>query len=139
MPEAPFLTYSETRAELRHVLDTAESGVPVGVQRHGQQVAIVDREHLVDTLRSSALLPRPEAVAEAGGWSILLPGTPIAADGATLDEASEEFILALREYAEDWNDHLRLAGNHAGNWALVQFVALSPDDALLAWLRGEAR
>ncbi len=136
MPDAPFLAYTEPRSGLRQVLDTAESGVPVGVKRHDHQVAIVERSHLLDVLRTSPLLPSPAAAAEAGGWTILLPGTPVASDGGTLDGAADDFVAALREYVDDWNEHLRFARNHSGNWALVQFVALSSDGELLDWLHG---
>jgi hypothetical protein len=34
---------------------------------------------------------------EAGGWSASLPGTPIAADGATRDEAIDEMARASRD------------------------------------------
>jgi hypothetical protein len=54
--------------------------------------------------------------------------------GATLDEAADEMVDALREYADAWADHLRLAPNHADNWGLVQIVALASDEQLHAWL-----
>jgi len=38
-------------------------------------------------------------LAENNGWSIFLPGLPISADGATLDEALDGAVLALRDYA----------------------------------------
>ncbi|MEA9983999.1 MULTISPECIES: hypothetical protein [Subtercola] len=42
-------------------------------------------------------------------------------------------VELLREYVEDWQDHLVAAPNHAGNWGLVQLIVLSTDDqALLA-------
>jgi predicted RNase H-like HicB family nuclease len=79
---------------------------------------------------------RAQVVAEAGGWSVFIPGLPIAADGATLDEALDEMVAALREYAEDWQDRLLDAPNHAGNWGLVQLVTLSSDGQLRDWLVG---
>jgi hypothetical protein len=43
-------------------------------------------------------------VAEHEGWSVLLHGHPVAADGATLDgardEARDDFLSALRAYAD---------------------------------------
>src|SRR5690606_3938806 len=77
-----------------------------------------------------------EVVSENNGWSVFLPGLPIAADGATLDEAIDETVLALREYAEDWQDRLRNAPNHRENWGLVQLVSLSTDAQLRDWLVG---
>ena len=132
-----FLTYSETRRRLREVLDAAEAGKAAGIERRGSRVALVERDRLHGLLADSWRLGRPEAVAEAGGWSVFLPGTPIAADGADLDEAVEEFIDALREYAGDWEDRLRLAANHEHHWPLVLFVAMSSDAELSSWVRGE--
>lgn len=70
---------------------------------------------------------------------MLLPGTPIAADGAGLDEALEEFVAALREYAEDWVARLRFAPNHQQHWPLVQFVSHSSDADIAEWARGSRR
>ena len=78
---------------------------------------------------------RAEVVAEAGGWSVLLPGLPIAADGETFDEALDEMVAALREYSQDWADHLRHASNHQQNWGLVQIIDLSSDEELHDWLQ----
>ncbi|TIH40935.1 hypothetical protein D4765_00580 [Subtercola vilae] len=50
-----------------------------------------------------------------------------------LYHAITEMVELLREYVEDWQDHLVAAPNHAGNWGLVQLIVLSTDDqALLA-------
>lgn len=68
------------------------------------------------------------------GWSIYIPGAPIAATGATLDEAVSEMLLALREYAADWRDRLQSAPNHVGHQALVQLVERSSDGGLEALL-----
>lgn len=131
-----FLTYSETRRRLREVLDAAEAGQAAGIERRGSRVALVERDRLHGLLADSWRLGRPEAVAEAGGWSVFLPGTPIAADGADMDEALEEFTVALREYAQDWDERLRLAPNHEYMWPLVLFVSMSSDAEIASWVRG---
>ncbi len=131
-----YLTYSDTRSRLREVLDTAEAGLPIGIRRHDRRVALIDSKKLQQILMDSRRLRQPETVAEAGGWSVLLPGTPVAADGADLDEAVDEFVAALREYAEDWQARLRFAPNHRNHWPLVQFVSLASDDELREWVRG---
>ena len=87
-------------------------------------------------LVDSSQLGKPEAVTEAGGWSVFLPGTPIAADGTELAEAVEEFIQALREYAEDWEGRLRLLPNHEHLGSLVLFVSMSSDDEIANWVHG---
>ena len=57
-------------------------------------------------------------------------------DADTLDAAIADLIDGLREYAEDWNDHLHTAPNHAGHLSLVELVELSDDDQLRDWLLG---
>ena len=131
-----YLSYTDTRRRLREVLDTAEAGLPICVQRHGEQVALIESGRLREVLSHSRRLPRPEAVAEADGWSVFLPGTPISADGADLDEAVDEFVSALREYVEDWNTRLRFAPNHQHHWPLVYFVSLNSDAEIAQWVRG---
>ncbi len=79
---------------------------------------------------------RVTAMAEAGGWSVYLPGHPVAADGATLDEAVTGMVDALREYAADWREGLSEAPNHRGNAELVRLVELSDDEQLRRHLLG---
>jgi predicted RNase H-like HicB family nuclease len=131
-------SYTEARTHLKDLLDAAQRGRSATVRRESATAAIVDAERLRRFLASVNAV-RPEVVAEADGWSVFLPGVPVAADGATFDEAITEMIAALREYAADWQDRLLDAPNHRDNWGLVQLVALSDDDQLRAWLVGAAR
>lgn len=123
----------EAREHFKEILDAADEGRPATVTRDARRVAAVDADRLVHVLTST----RPSgarAVAENDGWSLFIPGLPVAADGPTLDEAVEEMIAALRDYAEAWVERLRLAPNHADNWGLVQIVSLASDDQLRDWL-----
>jgi predicted RNase H-like HicB family nuclease len=123
----------DAREHFKDILDAADDGRPATVTRDARRVAAVDADRLVHFLTRV----RPsgaEVVAENDGWSIFIPGLPVAADGTTLDEATEAMIDALRDYVEEWADHLRLAPNHAENWGLVQIVALSSDEQLRNWL-----
>jgi predicted RNase H-like HicB family nuclease len=132
-----FDSYTEARAHLKALLDAAEAGRVATVRRESATTAIVDVERLRHYL--SVVSPsRAQVVSEAGGWSIFIPGVPIAADGATFDEAVTEMIDALREYAEDWQDHLLDAPNHRESWGLVQLISLSDDEQLRDWLVGKA-
>ncbi len=69
----------------------------------------------------------------------MLPGTPVAADSTTLDEAIDDFVMALREYGEDWEERLHVAPNHKENWALVCFLNLVTDEELQDWVTGRPR
>jgi predicted RNase H-like HicB family nuclease len=133
MPAVYFDTYSDARAHLKELLDAAERGRPATLRRDAHRSAVVE----ADRLRHYLACVRPagaELVAEAGGWSAYLTRLRIAADGATADEAIDELVVALREYAEDWADHLADAPNHAAHWGLVHLVVLSDDGQLHDWL-----
>jgi predicted RNase H-like HicB family nuclease len=131
-------SYTDARTHLKDLLDAAERGRVATVRRDSRTTAFVDQERLRHFL--AVVCPsRAQVIAEEGGWSVFIPGLPVAADGATFDEALDEMVLALREYAEDWQDHLLDAPNHAGNWGLVQLVSLSDDDQLREWLGGARR
>jgi predicted RNase H-like HicB family nuclease len=131
-------SYTEARAHLKDLLDAAEKGRVATVRRDSVQAAVVDVERLRYFLAS--LLPASaQVVAEEDGWSVFIPGLPVAADGATFDEALTEMIDALREYAEDWQSRLLDAPNHRDNWGLVQLISLSDDEQLRDWLAGTAR
>jgi antitoxin (DNA-binding transcriptional repressor) of toxin-antitoxin stability system len=105
----------EAREHFKDLLDAADEGLPTTVTRDKRRIAAVDADRLVYFL--TRLHPSGDrAAAESTGWSIHLPGIPVAADGATVEEAVEEMIDALRDYAEAWAERLRLAPNHADNW-----------------------
>ncbi|MCG8917449.1 hypothetical protein L6E12_16815 [Actinokineospora sp. PR83] len=91
--------------------------------------------HFLESTSSSKV----EVVNEGGGWSVFIPGLPVAADGATFDDAIDEMIDALREYAEDWQERLSVAPDHQENWMLVQLVSRNDDLGLRDWLVGSPR
>jgi hypothetical protein len=128
-----FPSYSEARANLRGVLDAANTGVVTTLERDHTRFAVVDGELLRSQL--AALRPAHAVVtAEGGGWSAFLPGLPIAGEGEDLDAAIDDLIDALRDYASDWNDRLHVAANHEANWAVAALVELSTDEQLRDWL-----
>ncbi|GLY86343.1 prevent-host-death protein [Actinoallomurus iriomotensis] len=133
-----FDSYTDARAHLKALLDAAERGLVATVRRESATTAIVDVERLRHYL-ATVTPSHAQVVPESGGWSLFIPGLPVAADGATFDEAVDEMIDALREYAEDWQDHLLDAPNHRENWGLVQLISLSDDAQLRDWLVGETR
>jgi predicted RNase H-like HicB family nuclease len=108
------------------------------VRRESATTAVLDAARLRYFL-ASVVPSRAEVVQEGDGWSVFIPGLPVAADGATFDEAIDEMVEALREYAQDWQDRLLRAPNHRENWGLVQLISLSDDDQLREWLVGSSR
>ncbi len=138
MSAVHYESYTEARTHLKDLLDAASDGRVATVRRDTGRAAVVDVERLRHYL-SLVCSAKAQAVAESGGWSIFIPGLPVAADGGSFDEAISEMVDALREYAEDWQDHLRVAPNHQDNWGLVQLIALSDDQQLADWLVGTGR
>lgn len=138
MPQVHYDSYTEARNKLKNLLDAAENGQVATVRRDAATAVVLDAERLRYYL-ASVVPSRAQVVQEAGGWSVLIPGLPVAADGGTFEEAITEMADALREYAEDWQDHLLHAANHRENWGLVQLISLSSDDQLREWLVGSAR
>ena len=125
--------YTEARTHLKDLLDAAARGHVATVRRDATRAAVVDLDRLRYFL-ASVIPSQAQIIPEVGRWWIYLPEQPISADGATLDEAVTEMIDALREYAEDWQDHLHNAVNHRDNWGLVHLISLSDDDQLREWL-----
>jgi predicted RNase H-like HicB family nuclease len=133
-----FDSYTEARAKLKDLLDAAARGRVATVRRDAATSAVVDGERLRYFL-ARVCPSNAQVVAEDGGWSVFIPGLPVAADSDTFDNALTEMIDALRDYAEDWQERLLDAPNHRENWGLVQMIVLSSDDQLRDWLVGDAR
>ena len=130
-----FTSYTQARQQFRAVLDAASSGFVTTIDRDDERFLVVSAEQQRRDL--AALRPsRASVVAEGGGWAVILPGLPIHGDGETFDDALDDAVDALREYAEDWNARLRLAPNHAQNHVVVELVELSDDAQLRDWLVG---
>lgn len=138
MSAVHFDSFSAARAHLRDLVDAAHEGRVATMRRDNSLTAFVDVERLRHYLASVAP-SGAQVVAEGGGWSVFIPGLPVAADGATFDEAISEMVDALREYAEDWQSGLQHAPNHRENWGLVLLIGLSDDAQLAEWLVGAHR
>ncbi len=132
-----FESYTSARQNLRAVLDAARAGLVTTVARDDERYLVIpadlQREELA-TLRPA----KAEVLAEGGGWAVILRGLPVHGDGDTFDDAVDDMIEALREYAEDWNERLRVAPNHAQHRIVVELVELSTDEQLRDWLLGGA-
>jgi predicted RNase H-like HicB family nuclease len=138
MTAVHYESFTEGRAHLRVLIDAARQGRVATMRRDNSRTAFVDGERLRHFL-ASVVPSHAQVVPEGGGWSVFVPGLPVAADGATFDEAIAEMIEALREYADDWQDRLQHAPNHRDNWGLVLLIGLSDDAQLEEWLVGASR
>jgi hypothetical protein len=135
MTGVQFDSVTQAREHIKDLLDAAVAGHHAGLRRDRQHFAVVEADRLRQSLAGPAR--QAQVVAEADGWSIFIPGTPIAADGNSFEQALAETVEALREYAVDWTDHLSTVANHVSNWGLVQLVELSSDEEFADWLRPE--
>lgn len=130
-----FKSYSLARANFRAVLDAASAGFVTTVERDSDRFVVVPAEQLREQL--AGLRPsKAEVVREGGGWAVIIPGLPVHGDSETFDGAIDDAIDALREYAEDWNERLRQAPNHAAHRDVVALTELSTDSQLRDWLLG---
>lgn len=136
-PPRHFESYTSARTNFRAVLDAASAGFVTTLDRDNDRFVVVPAEQLREQL--AALCPsNAQVVQEGGGWAVIIPGLPVHGDGATFHEVLDDAMEALREYAEDWNDRLRLTPNHAQHRGVVELVELSDDDQLRDWLLGGA-
>jgi hypothetical protein len=130
-----FDSFTEARSKLRCVLDAAHEGVVTTVTRDKERFVVLTADargaELRRLLRSQAVV-----VHEGGGWAAFIPGVPVHGDAESFDDALDDLIAGLREYAEDWNDRLHAAPNHAQHRSLVELVELSDDEQLREWLVG---
>jgi hypothetical protein len=123
---------TDVRRHWRAHLDRAAERLPVSFTRGEESFSVVDTSLLGDLLRRN--VPAPVVVAEDDGWSIFLDGYPVAADGSDLDEAIDDFLVAVTDYANAWVDRLHTVPNHQHAAALVHLVAASTDDQLREWV-----
>jgi hypothetical protein len=128
-----FDSFTSARTNLRGVLDAVHRRLVTTISRDRERFVVLSADVLGEQLRR--LIPSPAVVvAEGGGWAAVLPGVPVHGDAETFDEAIDDLITGLREYAEDWNDRLHAAPNHAQHRSLVELVELSDDTELREWL-----
>lgn len=126
-------TYSSARAHLKDVFDAARSGRTVTMRRDKDIVAVTPADRLREHL-SRAVAPGVSVTREGDTVIAIMEGRPFGAEGADIDDALDELIDTLREYAADWEERLQHAANHRDAWALVQLIRLSTDEQLREWM-----
>ncbi|MFT4215899.1 MAG: hypothetical protein QM619_01760 [Micropruina sp.] len=135
MSTVQYETLRDARAHMTDITNRAASGRPVAYARDHHVIAAVDADRLRDAL--AALHPaRAEVFTEGRAVGIAISELGLAVEGDTFEDAVAEMTIALRDYADDWADHLRLAGNHAKHWGVVQIIAYSSDEQLAEWVKG---
>jgi len=128
---------SEARDKISAIYDRASRGAVTVISKGAHRgMAAVPAAQLSQALALIAPLSAEVSFSKhsVAAWLNCLP---VHATGADLDEAVEELALALLDYAEQWEEELRLAPNHRDNWAHVARVRLLSHDELLEALFGE--
>lgn len=128
--------FTQARESLKAILDFSERGGLSRISRPDRAPAAVVNGESLRLYLAQTIVPNVQVVNEDDAWVVLMPGKPFAAEATKLEDALADFVEGLREYAEDWDDHLHMAPNHRKNWAFVQLVELSTDEQLIAWLTG---
>jgi hypothetical protein len=116
----------EARDHFSGLLDEAEKG-GVAVVRRDLPFVVVRRDLYDDVLAGRAPFDVRSSV-HGSQVSFWLDSVPIHAIGNGLDEAEDEFLGALIDYAELWLSELRHAPNHRTNAPLVQRIVMYAGD-----------
>lgn len=116
----------EARDNLKLLLDRAEGGA-VAVVRRNAPVVVASRDVFDAALAPQAPFNVNVSVTTTQ-VSMWIDGLPTHAVGSTLDEAEDEFLDALVEYAEDWLEELRFAPNHKQHAGLVQRILMYAEE-----------
>src|ERR1017187_8928551 len=133
MPEVHYDSYTEARSNLKNLLDAAESGQVATVRRDSATTAVLDAARLRCFL-ASVVPSRAQVVQEAGGWSVYIPGLPVAADGASFDEAITKWVAAWRDYAHGGKAPLLNAATPGEKGGWVRLISGGEDRQLREWL-----
>jgi hypothetical protein len=78
----------------------------------------------------ATLAPHVRVFTEDGRVVALIEDSPFVSEGVDVDDALADLCLALREYADDWDDRLSDAPNHVPSRALVRLARRSTDAEL---------
>ncbi len=135
-PAPTRVTATDVRRTWRAQLDRAATRLPVVFTRGTQEFSVLPVALARDALRRS--VAPPVVVAEDDGWSVLLEGHPVSADGRELADAVEDFVSALQDYADAWVERLHAVPNHQHAALLVHLVATSSVDQLRSWVVGSS-
>ena len=114
------------RDHMKDVLDAAESGGTAVITRN-RPVAAVDAGTLEELLAKEAPFEILSSVTDEQIAFWLADGL-VHGVGADLEEATNDFLDALLDYAQSWFEDLSRAPNHAHNRLLLLRIALHAGD-----------
>ncbi len=133
-----YRTISAARKAIGDIYNTAERHIAVAITREDDApVAVIRQDHLKKALQALCPLEPQVRFSPDGQVSIWLDGLPVSGQGESFEEAGDELIDSLRDYAKTWVEDLREYPNHKHRWDVVNLVLLSNDDELRAFLFGD--
>ncbi|MDP1711843.1 MAG: hypothetical protein Q8K86_05240 [Candidatus Nanopelagicaceae bacterium] len=133
-----YRTISAARKAIGEIYNTAERHIAVAITREDDApVAVIRQDHLKKALQALCPLEPQVRFSPDGQASIWLDGLPVSGQGESFEEAGDELIDSLRDYAKTWVEDLREYPNHKHRWDVVNLVLLSNDDELRAFLFGD--
>lgn len=116
----------EARDHFKLVLDAAERG-DIAVVRREAPMVVVRRDIYDATLEATAPFDVKSSI-QSGQVSFWIDGMPVHGVGASLEEAENDFLDAIVDYAGLWIDELRHAPNHKQNASLVRRITMYAGD-----------
>ncbi|MHB8395283.1 MAG: hypothetical protein ACYDC5_12490 [Candidatus Dormibacteria bacterium] len=116
----------DARDNFSAVMQTAARG-DLAVVRREQPVVLVRRDVYDAVLANAAPFNVLSSVRE-GQVTFWLDSVPVHGSGPSLEDAEDDFLDALIDYADLWTKELRHAPNHQGNGELVRRVAMYAED-----------
>jgi prevent-host-death family protein len=130
---------TEARQMLPSLVERARAGAWQLVGRRGRPEAVIAGASDLEEVLALAYRFHPEVILGEGAAEVWLPELETHADAATLDEALTELADVMVEYAEDWQDHLRIAANHRPRAGFVRRIQIAGDaSGVLAMLDRDA-
>lgn len=118
---------SQARPKLSPLLDQVEQGDVAVIERRGFKALVVRLDDEQELLARCYGFTPEVRMDPSGAAHIWLPELKLNAQGASLDEAEEDLVVAALDYVEDWLGFLRKAPNHADRAGYVQRLRLAGD------------
>lgn len=112
----------EFRDHQKTVLEQVEKG-GVSVLLRSQPLVVLPRQ-MIDSILARQAKFLVKSSVSADQVALWLEDLPVHAVGKDLDQAEEEFLDALIDYADLWTKELRFAPNHAKNGDLVTRITM---------------
>ena len=122
---------TDARAAIGDIYSAAADLFVVSISRENEApVSVIRKDSLKTALRALVVLQPEVRFSSDGAVSMWIADLPVSAQGASMNEAEDGLIEALRDYSATWMEELKDYPNHKNGWALANLIQLSADDEL---------